>query len=98
MRNEIDYDRLMRLSSIDYGSFCELRKYLIDDFFTNRKGDLSELQSLQREIDFIRANQCSPGKAMGEISELISLRVREMIELSEKLISLHDPKGGAINK
>lgn len=90
MRNDVKYDQLMRLSKTDYGSFCELRKCLIDEFICDRNGDLSELQALQREIDFIRANQCSPGKVIDEISELITLRVRAMRELSEKLISIHD--------
>lgn len=97
MMNEVKYDQLMGLSSVDYGAFCELRKFLIDDFICNREGDPSELQSLQREIDYIRASQCSPGKTIGEISELILLRVSAMKELSEKLISLQDSMSNSIH-
>jgi hypothetical protein len=88
MKTEFNFDELQQLSNTNYERFSEGRRTLIARFLEKPGREISELRSLQDEIDLIRASQCAPSKAIDGIAALIAPRIRALQQLTEALLSL----------
>ena len=88
MKTEFNFAELQQLSNTNYERFSEDRRTLITRFLEKPSCNISELQSLQDEIDVIRASQCAPTKTIEGIAALIAPRIRALQQLTEALLSL----------
>lgn len=88
MNTELNFDQLIQLSNANYEGFSDSRRMLIARFLGTPGRKINELQSLQNEIDLIRACQCSPSRTIDGIAALIAPRVQALQKITEELLSL----------